>query len=658
MVNGFTLQESFLVFESIFCFLAALLYSTSRDSFKLRKKVIVAINTACGTMLMCEYLFYVFKGSTGSVNVAIMYIVNAAVYYLVVILTFFYAMLIAVRLFGKFNLNKDMPCRRRFIAVIVIAAIGEVLVTVSQFTGIYYYFDANNVYQRGPLFALSSIVPTVGTIIVASIVVEYRHEISVSQRLVLMSYLVLPFSGGLFQVLFYGTSLLHICMGISILLMFFENAINKDKEVIKASKTEARTGLANETGYIEWLNSMKGKLYFNDYAVVVFDLRKFGDVNRKYGIENGNRVLASFGAIMLSYIEKDEILGRQYGNQFVAIVKRSNLERLTNVLKEIEVPFNDVFTGNEEKVTLSARAGIYVIERPNFTSEDILIYAGQALNAARSKDNEDVVWLTQELLDKMAENKKIESDIRKGLKNGEFVPFYQPKVDSSTNRLCGAEALSRWYHDGEIVPPGSYIPVMESSDAICLLDFCILKATCRDIAKWLEEGIEPVPVSVNFSRRNLDDAELAKKIDAVVSEANIPKEYIEIEVTENGDTESIAVLLSFVESLHKFGYKVAIDDFGSASSSLTLLREIPFDTLKIDKGFVEHSKQKDLAILTHIAQLAIDIDVDIVAEGVEQESQIRTLDELGVNVIQGYYYDRPLPEVNMAARLRAPVYEK
>jgi len=192
--------------------------------------------------------------------------------------------------------------------------------------------------------------------------------------------------------------------------------------------------------------------------------------NRKYGIENGNRILVAFGNILQGKIEKDEILGRQYGNRFVAIVRQKNLVKLLNVLKEIDVPFDDVNTDQKNHATLSARAGVYMIDRTDLAGEDILIFTGQALSAVKSKDNEDVVWLKQELIDAIAQRKKLESDIRTGIKAGEFKPYYQPKVNIDTGKLCGAEALSRWHHDGKVIFPGGYIPNMESNDTICLLD--------------------------------------------------------------------------------------------------------------------------------------------------------------------------------------------
>lgn len=656
MIDGFSAQLSFLLFEAVLCLVLTPLYVVTKDPLRVRKSVVISLNLTCSAMLFCEYLYYVYYGSRTGVDVIIMYVVNAAVYYLILLLLFFYAMLVFLRLFGRFDFKPDMPCRNRLIAVCAIVVVGLILVAVSNFTGIYYYFDSNNCYQRGPLFWLAAMLPTLGALIVVTVIINHRTKMTLVQRMVLVSYLVLPLIGELIQICFFGTSLMNICMGLSVLMMFFENVINKEKELVRATRTEVRTGLANEHACIEWLNSMKGNEELKKYAAVFFDLRKFSDINRIHGIENGNRILANFSNIMLDKIEKDEILGRQFGNQFVAIIKHRNLDGILKVLNGVEVPFTDSETGAANKVTLSARVGVYEIDRVDLEGEDILVFAAQALVIAKSKDSDDIVWLTKDLLDSLAERKKLESDIKSGLKSGEFRPYYQPKVNIKTKRLCGMEALSRWLHDGQIAAPGSYIPIMEFNDTIRLLDLYILKCVCEDIAGWLKEGIEVPVVSVNFSRRNLADPDLSGKIDSVVRLSGIPKDLIEIEVTETADEFSIGDLSAFVDKLHKLGYKVSIDDFGSASSSLTLLREVSFDTLKIDKGFIDNSKMRDLAILTYIIRLAEEIDTDIVAEGVEQQKQVELLDKLGVDVIQGYYFDKPLPKNDMSARLKEPVY--
>ncbi len=363
MIDGFSAQLSFLLFEAVLCLILTPLYVVTKDPLRVRKSVVISLNLTCSAMLFCEYLYYVYYGSRTPVDIVIMYVVNAAVYYLILLLLFFYAMLVYLRLFGRFDLKPDMPCRKRLIAVCAIVVVGLILVVISNFTGIYYYFDSNNCYQRGPLFWLAATLPTLGALLVVTVIINHRTKMTLVQRMVLVSYLVLPLIGEMIQICFFGSSLMNICMGLSVLMMFFENVINKEKELVRATRTEVRTGLANEHACIEWLNSMKGNEELKKYAAVFFDLRKFSDINRVHGIENGNRILANFSNIMLDKIEKDEILGRQFGNQFVAIIKHRNLDGILKILNGVEVPFTDSETGASNKVTLSARVGVYEIDR-------------------------------------------------------------------------------------------------------------------------------------------------------------------------------------------------------------------------------------------------------------------------------------------------------
>ena len=339
MIDGFSAQLSLLLFEAVLCLVLTPLYVVTKDPLRVRKSVVISLNLTCSAMLFCEYLYYVYYGSRTPVDIVIMYVVNAAVYYLILLLLFFYAMLVYLRLFGRFDLKPDMPCRKRLIAVCAIVVIGLILVVISSFTGIYYYFDSNNCYQRGPLFWLAATLPTLGALLVVTVIINHRTKMTLVQRMVLVSYLVLPLIGEMIQICFFGSSLMNICMGLSVLMMFFENVINKEKELVRATRTEVRTGLANEHACIEWLNSMKGNEELKKYAAVFFDLRKFSDINRVHGIENGNRILANFSNIMLDKIEKDEILGRQFGNQFVAIIKHRNLDGILKILNGVEVPF-------------------------------------------------------------------------------------------------------------------------------------------------------------------------------------------------------------------------------------------------------------------------------------------------------------------------------
>ena len=266
--------------------------------------------------------------------------------------------------------------------------------------------------------------------------------------------------------------------------------------------------------------------------------------------------------------------------------------------------------------------------------------------------------MNREIEEEINREKELQISILRGLDREEFEPFYQPKVDSNTNTLCGAEALARWRKDGGFVSPAIFIPYMEQTGSICKLDFMMLNRLCKDIRKWIDEGYNPVPVSINFSRRNLDNVNLAEDINKVIERYHIPKELIQIEITETNDDYSIDVLKNFIEGLKKYNLSSSIDDFGSGSSSLNLLNQVKFDVLKVDKVLVDNLDNRSLKILTSIINLAKDLNMSLVAEGVEKKEQLNILNKLGCNVIQWYYYDKPLNKLDFENRLVNKEYHK
>ena len=312
--------------------------------------------------------------------------------------------------------------------------------------------------------------------------------------------------------------------------------------------------------------------------------------------------------------------------------------------------------GKSIVVKVSSVAGVYEINEEYMKAEDILSNAYTALLYAKTVSKKSVDYMSEELKEKLENERKLKGILFEGLEKEEFQVYYQPKIDMQSNTLCGGEALVRWMHDDNVIAPEEFIPIMEKNDSVCTLDFYVLRKVCEDIKEWQKEGLDIPTISVNLSRRNLSNTHLAKDIDNVVKAYGISKDLIEIEITETSDEFPASVLKEFVSSLHELGYKVAVDDFGCGAASLSLLRETDFDTLKIDKGFIHSAFDKNLTILTHIVNLAKAIDMKIVAEGVETQKQKEILMGLGVNVVQGYFYDRPLPKEEMSSRITGKVY--
>ena len=246
------------------------------------------------------------------------------------------------------------------------------------------------------------------------------------------------------------------------------------------------------------------------------------------------------------------------------------------------------------------------------------------------------------------------------MQSEEILVVYQPKINIETNGIVGAEALSRWYHSGKLVMPMDFIPVLEQSMDICKLDFYVLDRVCRDIRRWLDEGRPVVRISVNLSRRHLIDLDLLDHILSIIDRNRVPHKFIEIELTETTTDVEFKDLKRIVTGLQEAGVFTSVDDFGIGYSSLNLIKEIPWDILKVDKDFLPEntnaSQNRQNIMFRHVVSMAKEIGLTCVAEGVETGDQLEILRSNGCNIAQGYYYDKPLPVSEFEKRLERHFY--
>ncbi|MBO7424826.1 MAG: diguanylate cyclase, partial [Clostridiales bacterium] len=331
-----SIHVSFLLFESIFCFLSALV-SVSDKGFKNKRVMVTLLNISVGLLLLAEFTYYLFKDQDQFSSYIMVNLCSFANFFIVDFLIIAYVVFASYIIFGKFSLKKGAPCRIRLTLCTLIGLIGIIMVIVSQFTGIYYHIDEHNVYHRGPLFLISVAIPFLAMFIFVTIIIQNARKLGVRMTIALMSYFLLPLVGGILQYFFYGYSFLEMATGFSVILLFIEGAIDTKREVIRVSKTEVRTGLANEHGCVEWLNSKEDRSELLNYAVIFFDLIKFSEINRKHGMDMGDQFLHNYAASFSSFMDDDEILGRAYGNLFIAIVKKKKLKNFTRLLEKMDV---------------------------------------------------------------------------------------------------------------------------------------------------------------------------------------------------------------------------------------------------------------------------------------------------------------------------------
>jgi EAL domain-containing protein (putative c-di-GMP-specific phosphodiesterase class I) len=255
--------------------------------------------------------------------------------------------------------------------------------------------------------------------------------------------------------------------------------------------------------------------------------------------------------------------------------------------------------------------------------------------------------------------KEIENNMRQALENKEFVVYYQPKIDLNSYRINGAEALVRWIDNGKIVPPMEFIPVFEKNGFICNMDFYVLDVVCKDIMEWLETKIDLIPISVNFSKVHFLNPGFTEQIIEVIEKHQVPPKYIEIECTETVDYKDKATFVRAVEALKSFGISTSIDDFGTGFSSLSLLKTLPVDILKIDKSLldVQTSSEKERVVISNVVRMVREMDIQVITEGVETKEQANFLKEIKCDNAQGFLFDRPLPKEQFERRLRKGYYE-
>lgn len=358
--------------------------------------------------------------------------------------------------------------------------------------------------------------------------------------------------------------------------------------------------------------------------------------------------------ILKSFITKGECVGRLGGDNFVALIRKDRTDDFLKLLAGVETV--GILGNTEQRVIISATVGGLEIDHNVRNCGEIINDCGMALQIARNVEKKPCVFLSEEIKQRSFKEKQLVAGFADAIENHEFVVYYQPKVRIDSFRLNGAEALVRWKHDGKLISPGEFIPVFERNGMICQLDFYMLENVCIAIRDWLSRGIEPVRVSVNFSRKHLTNPHLADDIMSVLNRYETESRYIEIELTETVDQNEAGLLAAFMGRMKNYHVTMSIDDFGTGYSSLNMLRTFPVDVLKIDRSFILDLEQNSKTVLSNIIRMADELHMDVVAEGVETYEQMNYLKSIDCKEVQGFLFDRPMPIENFEQKLISKQY--
>lgn len=386
-----------------------------------------------------------------------------------------------------------------------------------------------------------------------------------------------------------------------------------------------------------------------NYAVVAVDISNLKLLNDMYGMVGGDEVILHMAKYLFLENPSCKLACRIVGDQFRALIdigNRTQEEEISHIIsinQKLEALFSEKFP----KVFLHIYTGLYFIDpKEDF---DMRICIDKAHFAKKSiKGNFQVsckVYVEQEAKD-FTQNLELLRTFEYSCNNDGIVVFFQPKIDCKTNKLIGAEALCRMHDEnGKLMTPGSFIPLLESNGMLCHLDEIMMEKTFSFIRRWLDEGRLTVPISLNMSRVNFYNEDIAKQVINLQKTYMIPPEFVEIEITETAFIEDLDVIKTAVDKLREAGFRISVDDFGSGYSSLGLLSSIPADIIKLDCSFARASLKTDkgVNIVRRIIQMLKEVDFDVICEGIETDNEKNLIIELGCDKIQGYLYDKPLP---------------
>ena len=424
-------------------------------------------------------------------------------------------------------------------------------------------------------------------------------------------------------------------------LVRLKRSENKAKKLISATEIDELTGLYNRDYFFQYAERIYHEHPEIPRDAIVLNIEQFHSINALNGWTFGDQVLQAIGS---------EI--RAIANEFNGICGRFGADRFDIYCRHIE-DYSAVFDRLQRKLdTLSSNVSVRLRMGVMPWQEDIepielFDRARTACNMARGHYIDHLIIFDDKVREQELFDQQLLNDLRRALDEDEFVVYYQPKFDIRTDepKLVGAEALIRWRHpELGLLNSDKFIPLFERNGKISEVERFVWTAAAEQIADWRNRYGVTIPISVNLSRVDIFDNELENKIDAILSRASLGHDALEIEITESAYTENADQLIYVTNMLHRKGYTIEMDDFGTGYSSLNMLSSLSIDVLKMDRSFIENieNSEKDKQMVSLIIGIAESMDIPVIAEGVETESQIQLLKSLGCSSVQGYYFSRPL----------------
>lgn len=414
----------------------------------------------------------------------------------------------------------------------------------------------------------------------------------------------------------------------------------------KFNKIDSITNISNISKFIEDADKvLKNKAGCN-FVLVHFDIEKFKMINDSLGYNVGDKILKEIGVLLKDTLMDEHIYARADADNFLVLSKyKSSPEKSFNKLYDFLHCIENLSIWNSLKIKPVITAGVYFIDESDYEIRVAIDMAKLAKKAIKGGYKSNYAIYNENMKQALVEEKKIEDDMYYALENDEFKVYMQPKISLDGGCISGAEALVRWEHPVfGLLNPIKFIPIFEKNGFIVDLDKYVFEQVCINLRKWLQADYKPVPISVNVSRVHFVNSNFVSEYKNIKEKYQIPDALIEIEITESVVFGNLNEIFSTMKDFRENGFIISMDDFGSGYSSLGLLREMPIDTLKLDKVFLNHIEDNNAQIIVNnVVNLAKSLKLNVVAEGVETTIQAEFLKDIGCDMAQGYVFAKPMP---------------
>lgn len=414
------------------------------------------------------------------------------------------------------------------------------------------------------------------------------------------------------------------------------------------SSTDSLTGLYNREFFIDSLNNEISKAFIKKekFAIIFLDLNGFKKINDTLGHFTGDKILKLISLELMKYMGDTNLISRFGGDEFVILLPNiSNVEEVINVAKEILNIFDQPFTIDKNHMYISTSIGVVLYPENGLNCETLIKNADIAMYKAKENNRNSIQVFDSCMKEEVNEQFILGNYLHDALRNKEFLVYYQPIIDINTGKIAAAEALLRWNHPKlGFIPPDKFISVAENMGLIYSIGEWVLRTACRQNKLWQSEGYNPILISVNVSVKQLEQKNFVELVSNILDETELSPEYLELEITESVSAGDINKIIKVLNNLKDLGVKLSMDDFGTGYSSLGNLKKLAISKLKIDKSFIDDIDEEvnNAEIASAIIALAKNLNLMVVAEGIEVERQLSFLKENSCHMAQGYLFSKPV----------------